>query len=333
LTTTMLNAKTIDVHAHIVLPESMHQAGIFGPEIGLSEDNKPWFRIGDYYLHGVKYENSAFMDMDLRLAGMDAAGIDCQVLSPNPLTYFYFIAATDAINFCEQHNNALAARINAYPERFRGLAALPMQDIAAACNELDRSVTELGLIGAYIGTDIGRHLDSPDLDPFYEKLVTLDVPLFIHPAPAGIDGPKGDQNLNQYDLDILTGFAAQETLAISTLIYGGVLERHPKLDICFSHAGGAIPMLMGRLNEAGLRRPWASETLCKDGAFETYVSKLWFDNHVNDPRVLDFVTNMLGTNHLVLGTNFAGWDQHKVDSNAKWMKLLADNARRLLRIN
>ena len=90
----MLNAKTIDVHAHIVLPESMHQAGIFGPEIGLSEDNKPWFRIGDYYLHGVKYENSAFMDMDLRLAGMDAAGIDCQVLSPNPLTYFYFIAAT-----------------------------------------------------------------------------------------------------------------------------------------------------------------------------------------------------------------------------------------------
>jgi len=333
VTITMNNAKTIDVHAHIVLVESMHQAGEFGPEIGCDENNKPWFRVGDYYLHGVKYENSAFMDMEIRLRGMDLAGIDCQILSPNPLSYFHFIEASDAINFCQQHNNALQSRIKAYPDRFRGLAALPMQDIAAACDELERAVMELGLIGAYIGTDVGHHLDSSDLDPFYEKLVALDVPLFIHPAPAGLDGPKGDPNLTQYDLDILTGFASQETLAIATLIYGGVLERHPNLDICFSHAGGAIPMLIGRLNEAGMRRPWASEALRKDGAFEAYLSKLWFDNHVHDPRVLDFAVNVLGTDHLLLGTNFAGWDQHNLGSDTAWLKLLADNARRLLRIN
>ncbi len=328
----MNNAKTIDVHAHIVLAESMHQAGRFGPEIGIDESNMPWFRVGDYCLEGVKYENSAFMDMEIRLQGMDAAGIDCQILSPNPLSYFHFIEATDAINFCQQHNNALQSRIAAYPNRFRGLAALPMQDVPAACAELERAVNELGLIGGYIGTDIGRHLDSSELDLFYEKLVSLDVPLFIHPAPAGIDGPKGDSNLNQYDLDILTGFASQETLAIATLIYGGVLERHPNLDICVSHAGGAIPMLVGRLNEAGMRRSWASEAVCKDGAFEAYLSKLWFDNHVHDQRVLDFVIAMLGKDHLVLGTNFAGWDQHTLDGDDDWKLLLADNARRLLRV-
>lgn len=328
----MQNARTIDVHAHVVLRESMLQAGTFGPEIGSDEYGKPWFRIGDYYLHGVKYENSAFMDMEIRLQRMDAAGIDCQVLSPNPLTYFHFINAHDAIHFCQQHNDALARRISAYPDRFRGVAALPMQDIPAAIEELERAVVELGLVGAYIGTDIGRHLDSADLDPFYEKLVALDVPLFIHPAPAGIDGPAGDKNLAHYDLDILTGFAAQETLAISTLIYGGVLERHPELDICFSHAGGAIPMLVGRLNEAGIRRPWASESLRKDGAFETSLSRLWFDNHVHDPRVLEFVISILGTDRLVLGTNFAGWDQHSMEGDSQWDQLLADNARRLLRI-
>ena len=332
MTITMNNARTIDVHAHIVLEESMHQAGQFGPEIGCDKNNKPWFRVGEYVLEGVKYEDSAFMDMEIRLKGMDSAGIDCQILSPNPLSYFHFIDAKDAINFCQQHNNALKSRIDAYPNRFRGMAALPMQDIRAACDELERAVTELGLTGGYIGTDIGLHLDSPELDPFYEKLSALDVPLFIHPAPAGIDGPKGDNNLTQYDLDILTGFAAQETLAIATLIYGGVLERHPNVDICFSHAGGAIPMLMGRLNEAGMRRPWVSESLRKDGAFETYLSRLWFDNHVHDPRVLDFVIDMLGTDRLVLGTNFAGWDQHSVEGSDGWMLLLADNARRLLRV-
>ena len=92
-------------------------------------------------------------------------------------------------------------------------------------------------------------------------------------------------------------------------------------------------MLIGRLNEAGMRRPWASEALRKDGAFETYLSKLWFDNHVHDMRVLDFVINVLGTDHLLLGTNFAGWDQHNVGTVTDWLKLLADNARRLLRIN
>ena len=332
MTITMNNARTIDVHAHIVLAESMHQAGRFGPEIGYDKNNKPWFRVGEYVLEGVKYENSAFMDMEIRLKAMDEAGIDCQILSPNPLNFFHFVDAKDAINFCQQHNNALKSRIDAYPNRFRGMAALPMQDIAAACDELERAVTELGLVGGYIGTDIGRHLDSHQLDPFYEKLVALDAPLFIHPAPAGIDGPKGDSNLTQYDLDILTGFAAQETLAIATLVYGGVLERHPDLDVCFSHAGGAIPMLMGRLNEAGIRRPWASEALRKDGAFETYVSRLWFDNHVHDPRVLDFVIKMLGTDRLVLGTNFAGWDQHIVEGSNDWNLLLADNARRLLRV-
>ncbi len=100
-------AKASDVHAHSVLSESMHSAGAYGPEMGHNADGQPWIRIGDYVLQGVRYENSAFMDMDMRLKAMDKAGIDFQVLSPNPLTSFHFIESPQPINFCQLHNDEL----------------------------------------------------------------------------------------------------------------------------------------------------------------------------------------------------------------------------------
>ena len=104
------------------------------------------------------------MEAEVRLTNMDAANIDFQVLSPNPLTYFHHIDSSDAVRFCEQHNNALAEIVLAHPTRLAGFAALPMQDVGAACGELERAITELDLLGAYIGTDIGRPLNDPALD-------------------------------------------------------------------------------------------------------------------------------------------------------------------------
>ena len=117
---------------------------------------------------------------------------------------------------------------------------------------------DLGLWGAAIGTEFAEPLHSPKWDRFYETLVALDVPLFIHPAPAGIDGPPGDPNLKRFDLDIIVGFGAQEAIAVATLIFGGVLDRHPKLDVWISHGGGALPVMVGRLAHAAQKRPWAA---------------------------------------------------------------------------
>jgi aminocarboxymuconate-semialdehyde decarboxylase len=324
-------SKSIDVHAHAVLADSLGKAGRHGPEIGYSAEGSPWFRVGDYRLDGVRYEGSPFMEPDLRIKAMDAAGIDFQVLSPNPLTYFHFIDADNAIRFCAEHNNALAKVIDQYPNRLGGFCALPMQDISAACDELERAVTELNLLGAYIGTDFGMPLNDLKLTPLYEKFIELDVPLFIHPAPAGIDGPLGDQNLKQFDLDLLTGFAAQESIATATLIYGGVLHRHPELDICISHAGGAVLALIGRLNMACIKRPWVPDYLRFEGAFEEMLGKLWFDTHVHDSRILKLVIDVVGDERLVMGTNFAGWDQHHVDMTSPEMAVFTANAKRLLR--
>ncbi|KGE03925.1 hypothetical protein HRUBRA_01430 [Pseudohaliea rubra DSM 19751] len=327
----MASAGVIDVHAHVVLADTLGAAGAFGPELGRDGEGSPWFRIGDYHLHGVRYEGSPFMDPALRIEAMDRAGIDLQVLSPNPLTYFHFIPVAEATAFCRRHNDALAALIDAYPDRLAGFAAVPIQDTAAACEETERAVRELGLLGPYIGTDVGRHLNDAGLDPFYETVAALDVPLFIHPAPAGIDGPPGDANLRQFDLDIITGFAAQEAIAVATLIYGGVLERHPRLDICLSHAGGATPALIGRLEAACMKRPWAPPQLRHEGAFRNSLRRLWFDAHVHDARVAALVVELVGMDHLVLGTNFAGWDQGEITFLGERAVALGANARRLLR--
>lgn len=326
-------AKVIDVHAHVVLAETFGAAGPdLGPEMGGQDGDAPWFRVGNYRLDGVRYQGSAFMDTDVRLARMDAAGIDYQVLSPNPLTFLHFVDPPLARSFCTIHNDALSALVKANHARLGGCAALPMQDIGAAIDELERSVRELGLLAAYIGTDQTLRLDAPEMDPFYEACTRLNVPLFLHPQPAGIDGPAGDANLNDFDLDVVIGFAAQEALAVAHLIYGGVLDRHPDLDICISHGGGSTGYLFGRMAMAARKRPWASAELKADGAFEERLSRIWFDNHLNSDGALDLLTGLVGDEKLLFGTNFAGWDAPDDLAGHKPPLKLADNARRLLRL-
>jgi aminocarboxymuconate-semialdehyde decarboxylase len=324
-------AGVIDCHAHVVLAETMGAAGSYGPEIGDPETDKPWFRVGDYVLHGVRYVGSPFMDPDLRVKRMDVAGISFQVISPNPLTYFHYIPAAEAIAFCKTHNDAMAAVVAEHPDRLGGVAALPIQDPIAARDELMRAVTDLGLWGGGIGTATTHPLDSEGFDTIYETFTELDVPLFMHPGPAGIDGPPGDVALGRFDLDLMIGFAAQESTAVATLIFGGVLERHPALDICLSHGGGMTPFIAGRLAQAAVKRPWAPEWVKGDGVLEEKLSRLWYDVHVQDPRALDLLIRVVGMDQLVYGTNFAGWDQPREVEVGPMAGDLADNARRLLR--
>jgi len=330
--TGIASAKTIDIHAHAVLRETMGIAGKFGPELGDQDTEKPWFRVGTYVLNGVRYEGSPFMEVDLRLERMNKAGIDFQCLSPNPLTYFHYIPSREAVDFCKTHNDVLAALASSHADRLGAFAALPMQDIPAALEELDRAVNELGMLAPYISTDFPTELDDPALDPFFEKLVALDVPLFLHPAPDGIDGPDGNPKFKRFDLDLLFGFASQETLAVALLIFGGVLERHPKLDICISHGGGTIAFVAGRMAQATRKRAWSRDSLRQDGAFEEQLSRFWFDTHVHDPKSLALLKDIVGDQRFLFGTNFAGWDQPDGDEIAEVPKAFADNARRLLRV-
>ena len=327
----------IDLHAHVVLASVLGAAGPYGPELDPGDESTgrlPCFRVGDYTLEGVRYRDSPFMDLDLRLAAMDELGITLAVLSPNPLTYFAHVEADWADAFCRRHNDELASLVAEVPTRLAGFAQLPMQDPVRAAGELHRAVTELGLLGAYIGTDLGRALDDPAFDEVWSTCTELDVPLFIHPAPDGIDSPRRDDRLTRFDGDLWLGFCYEETLAVATLILGGVLDRYPALDVCVSHGGGATSWLAERLEHAARTRPWASEQLRDEGAVADRLARLWWDAHVGGPRALHALLDTFGSERVVAGTNLAGWDQSHDPSwgDTDLAAVFDANARRLLRM-
>ena len=123
----------------------------------------------------ITYEGTLFTDLSLRLSELDRLNIDIQVLSPNPLTFLHGIEAQIATDFCRQHNTLMTRTVSKAPSRLLGLAALPMQDVSAACDELERAVNELGLKGAMIGTDFRQGFSCNTMDRLYQKFV---VPLY-----------------------------------------------------------------------------------------------------------------------------------------------------------
>lgn len=328
----------IDVHAHVVLEAAMGAAGPYGPTLDEGDEavgRPPCFRVGGYVLEGVRYRGTAFMDIELRLAAMDELGIELQVLSPNPLTFFHHIPAHQAIAFCERHNDAMAALVDTVPARLAGLAQLPLQDPAGAARELRRAVTDLGLLGGYVGTDAGRPLDDGAFDDVFATCTDLDVPLFVHPAPAGIDGPVRDERLQRFDAELWLGFAHEEALAVAALVLGGVLSRHPDLDVCISHGGGATSWLAERMAHAARTRAWADEELRRDGEVEARLARLWWDAHVGGPDALAALVRAFGPDRLVAGTNLAGWDAatDPSEGDAALAATMDANARRLLRLD
>jgi len=236
------------------------------------------------------------------------------------------------VAFCQAHNDDLAGTVARHTGRFVGLAALPMQDVVEAVRELRRAVTVLGLAGAGIGTDFGRFLDDPAMDELYSTCVELNVPLFIHPTQSGIDGPLRDPRVRRFDLDLVLEYGFEELLAVSTLVFGGVTERHPGLDICVSHGGGFTALAMGKLRKLAERRKAAPEWIREPGAFDRALRRLWFDCHVTGGREFEFAVAQLGTERLVYGTNFGGWDKGTGPDVATMRHTLNANATRLLRL-
>lgn len=323
-------SRVIDLHAHIILEAGFGVASKFGPELGRDKDGVPFFRIGDYQMKPIEYRGTVFMETDMRLERMERDAIDLQMISPNPLTMFHQIPAETAIRFCQIHNDAMAKVVRDHPGKLLGAACLPMQDIDAAITELHRAVKELGLVAAYTGTHYPFALDDPRMDDFYRELVALDVPLFLHPASSGGDKGPEDERLNRFNLTILLGYPYEEMVACATLLFGGVFERHPDVDICISHGGGGLPYLFDRFVGMTQFGNWVPPSIQEHG-FQAMLQKLWFDAHVDGETAHNRLLEVVGADRLVYGTNFGGWDTPSAAD--EFAASLTPNAEKLLRLN
>lgn len=327
---------TIDTHAHVFLPGVLGTCGAAGPELTI-ENGVQTFRAGDYTIRHVRFHDSPMSDPEQRLALMDRMRIDLQLLSPYPILYFYDQSESVALAFCRRHNDEMAALVDRFPERLRGLATLPMQSPRAARDELRRATEELGLVGAYLGRSFaGRELSDPAYTPLWQEFERLEVPVVVHPGPLD---PAGGSSKGKWDLDLVLGFAVDETFAVAELVLGGVLDRHPRLVAVIPQGGGFAPFVRARFRAGLAKRPWGAGLLTRP--LDEVWNQLVFDSLVGDAVTLEYLVRAHGSERVVLGTNFAAWDQdeasvarvHDLPIPAEERAaILGGNAQRLFRL-
>ena len=190
-------------------------------------------------------------DAARRIADMDAAEIDLQVLSPLPATFAYEFAPELTARFAARQNDALAALVRARPDRFAGLGAVPLQDVERACAELERACAELGLAGVQIGTHAaGRDLTDPALLPFWERCDALGALVFVHPEKA-----PGFERLRGPQLAFAVGYPNETGATAAALLMAGFATRFPALRLAFAHGGGTLPGISPGSTRCGRRSP------------------------------------------------------------------------------
>jgi aminocarboxymuconate-semialdehyde decarboxylase len=232
-----------------------------------------------------------------RLADMDRLGIDVQVLSPSPTQYYGWADEALAERIVQAQNEALGEAVRQRPDRFVGLGAVALQHPELAARQLREAMREHGLLGAEITSDpTGRGLDDPALDMFWREAEQLGATLFLHPL-----GTSLGERVNRYYLSNIVGQPLETTVALSELIFGGVLDRHPRLRICAAHGGGYLPYAIGRSDHGFGVRPEARG--CRE-APSRYLGRLWYDTVVFRPESVRTLIDQVGLSQVVAGTDY-----------------------------
>ena len=292
--------RAIDIHAHLT-PQCFQRAVLVGKE---------W--------HGMtRAEGELFNPMNAwtpeqRLADMRSLGIDVQVVSTNVAFYKYDqdVATTTAI--AQECNNEVHQMTLDYPERFAGLATLPMQDIPAAIAELERSVVQLGLKGAMMNDHVNnRTFDAPEFLPFWKAAEQMGALIFIHQARPTLV----TQRTQRYHLPNTIGNLVDRAVTFASFVFGGVMDACPNLKICLAHGGGYTCFGIGRMDRGWQVRSEARVHIDKPPS--AYVSKFYYDCLTHSEAALRMLLDTVGADRVVLGTDWPA--DMRIDWPVAWV--------------
>ena len=293
-----LSPPTIDVHAHLLLPE-VEEAVAGRP--GLAEAraldarrNGPAALAVNGPMVGARVPR--LTDIAVRLAAMDAQGVDIQLVSPSPSHYHYWADRQLAEWLCQSANEGTAAHCAKASDRLHGLGLVPLQHPDLTAELLDHALDQ-GLKGVEISSHApGHELSDPVYEPFWSRAEETGAVLFLHPFGCTLD-----ERLDRWYLSNTVGQPTENAVALSQLIFSGVLDRHPGLKLIAAHGGGYLPTHIGRSDHAWRVRPDARDCAREPSS---YLKQLYFDSLVHDPYVLRELIRAVGADRVLLGSDF-----------------------------
>ncbi|MDQ0777653.1 aminocarboxymuconate-semialdehyde decarboxylase [Streptomyces aurantiacus] len=294
-----MTTPTVDVHAHILLPEVEALVdglpGLAGARALDARRNGP----AALAVNGpmVRERVALMTDVTARLAAMDGQGVDVQLVSPSPSHYHYWTDEETAEKVYRLANEATAAHCSAAPSRLRGLGLVPLQHPGQAVRALEHALG-LGLSGVEVSSHApARELSDPAYEPFWARAEESGAIVFLHPFGCTLD-----ERLDRWYLSNTVGQPTENAVALSHLIFSGVLDRHPGLKLVAAHGGGYLPTHIGRSDHAWTTRPDAGAGCARLPS--SYLKQLYFDSLVHDPQVLRELVRVAGADRVLLGSDF-----------------------------
>lgn len=291
---------TIDIHCHLATPASRRAV-----EPYRRPESEPY----DFYMGADSVAHNATMvqgilpaltDPAARIEHMDRIGIDIQGLSTFVSEYFYWAPARSGAESARIQNDNLAEAVAAYPDRFVALGAtVPLQDVALAIAEMDRAVDGLGFKGLQIGGTVeGADLDEPRFRPFWAAVEARGIPVILHP-----NGFPESQRFGDYFLVNCIGNPLETMVAATRLIFSGLFEEHPGIELVLPHGGGYLPFYASRADHTWEVRP-ETRSRIPDHPPSHYMRMLHYDTVVFQPLYLRHLVEVVGADHVLLGTDF-----------------------------
>jgi aminocarboxymuconate-semialdehyde decarboxylase len=291
--------RSIDIHAHL-MPHCMLQTLYRGDTWhGVSGERNAQGRL----VYGLGGRRQALTpqfawNTGQRLADMDSLGVDVQVVSTF-VGYYPFPSDAQAIAACREANDEVRQMASDYPDRFAGLCTLPMQHLQAAINELERSVTHLGLKGAMLNDTInGQTFDAPELLPFWQAAEQLGALIFVHQGGPTVVSPRADR----YHLPNTIGNLADRAVTFASLVFGGVMDKCPDLKVCLAHGGGYTCFGIGRMDRGWQVRAEARAYIQQPPS--AYLSKFYYDCLTHSEAALRMLIDTVGIDRVVFGTDW-----------------------------